>query len=549
MAPRKGSRAPGAARAGGCHVKTGCITCKIRHVKCDEAKPKCNKCESTGRKCDGYGPRKDPPISPDDERRKSVTWRNPGGELSLTLNIPTTWNGTIDEFRGFDYFRLQTSEDLAYSLNSSLEELVLQTSHHHEAIKHAAIALGSLGHTIRINSAASPGQFSALSRHEFACRQYYKAIKILQKDMVPNDKDSVNFALISCFLFIVFEFLQGNDPSAVTHLRSGLNILRQQYSAHVHSHPDTDTISTARLDPIQASIARIFSILDSQSTTWLDLRTFNARSSIPIDHPVSREMVPESYSSLDEACQDLDDIISRVYNFRRHASKHDFAPTRADIPATIYAQRDSLLDELDVHRRRLSNYLTGKQTFCQHPEDPYRITVLRINRKVTTLMLAIYLEPNESSFYDHAQPVFLQIVSLATLILRPETSEMRQMMLGGLSSRIKSSNKSESTNPQQREIFSFFAGLIQPLYFTAIKCSDQETAMKAIELLEMEPWKEGSWDSAAMAKVARTRFLELSRWRSPTEAGGIAVPGRDTGGEGLSIDWPLATDPLITYPV
>ncbi|KAL1797969.1 hypothetical protein ACET3X_004575 [Alternaria dauci] len=35
-------------------VKTGCRTCKVRHVKCDETKPKCLKCTSTGRKCEGY---------------------------------------------------------------------------------------------------------------------------------------------------------------------------------------------------------------------------------------------------------------------------------------------------------------------------------------------------------------------------------------------------------------------------------------------------------------------------------------------------------------
>ncbi|KAL2807765.1 hypothetical protein BJX63DRAFT_60948 [Aspergillus granulosus] len=35
-------------------VRTGCITCKIRRVKCDEGKPSCSRCVSTGRKCDGY---------------------------------------------------------------------------------------------------------------------------------------------------------------------------------------------------------------------------------------------------------------------------------------------------------------------------------------------------------------------------------------------------------------------------------------------------------------------------------------------------------------
>lgn len=35
-------------------VRTGCLTCKARRKKCDEAKPACLACTSTGRQCDGY---------------------------------------------------------------------------------------------------------------------------------------------------------------------------------------------------------------------------------------------------------------------------------------------------------------------------------------------------------------------------------------------------------------------------------------------------------------------------------------------------------------
>ncbi|KAH4069175.1 hypothetical protein HBH98_012240 [Parastagonospora nodorum] len=34
--------------------RSGCKTCKIRKVKCDEEKPFCKRCTSTGRTCDGY---------------------------------------------------------------------------------------------------------------------------------------------------------------------------------------------------------------------------------------------------------------------------------------------------------------------------------------------------------------------------------------------------------------------------------------------------------------------------------------------------------------
>ncbi|KXH34621.1 hypothetical protein CNYM01_03875 [Colletotrichum nymphaeae SA-01] len=42
------------ARKGSKKTKTGCLTCKIRKIKCDETKPSCRRCNDTGRKCDGY---------------------------------------------------------------------------------------------------------------------------------------------------------------------------------------------------------------------------------------------------------------------------------------------------------------------------------------------------------------------------------------------------------------------------------------------------------------------------------------------------------------
>ncbi|KAM3554906.1 hypothetical protein MY1884_005881 [Beauveria asiatica] len=35
-------------------VKTGCVTCRVRRVKCDETKPHCKRCTAYGYLCDGY---------------------------------------------------------------------------------------------------------------------------------------------------------------------------------------------------------------------------------------------------------------------------------------------------------------------------------------------------------------------------------------------------------------------------------------------------------------------------------------------------------------
>ncbi|KAJ5993170.1 hypothetical protein N7451_008894 [Penicillium sp. IBT 35674x] len=52
------SAAPKKTRSSRPKVRTGCITCKARRVKCDETKPACVRCTTTGRRCDGYAPLK-----------------------------------------------------------------------------------------------------------------------------------------------------------------------------------------------------------------------------------------------------------------------------------------------------------------------------------------------------------------------------------------------------------------------------------------------------------------------------------------------------------
>ncbi|KAL8790069.1 MAG: hypothetical protein Q9213_000771 [Squamulea squamosa] len=548
MAPRKGSRAPGAPRAGGQHVKSGCITCKHRHVKCDEERPECRKCKSTGRKCDGYVSKKAifaPPHMPAKVDKALVKTASSNlTPLSIYLG---GWNGTPEELRGFEYFRVQTCQDLAYSLNASLQEMVIQNSHRHEAIKHAAIALGSLGETIRINSSSTSLNTlpPAFVKHEFARSQYYRAIQILRKDLQRAEKDNVEIALISCFLFAVFEFLQGNDQSSITHLRGGLAILRTKYFPHVDRKAVVQDIT--KLSPMQAEIARIFHILDTQATMWLGLRTFQDKSYIPLDGGRAAIYIsPEYFDTLDDACKDLINLITRIYNFRRYASQYDFATSTTQIPASIYDDKNALLDELDIHRRRLSKFI-ARQINAQTPEDPHRVTILRINRKVTTMMLASYLEPHEERFYARCIPNFWQIVSLATFILR-QTPEMPRRVV-----QIVQRNNEAKDIRYGESMFSFFAGLIQPLYFTAIKCREKVTALKAIGLLEMEPWREGAWDSAAMAKIARRNIedLEQSGWYDLNYQSAVVEDAGKQHGRTpeLSIDWPLATDPFITYPM
>ncbi|KAL7756038.1 hypothetical protein ACKLNR_013031 [Fusarium oxysporum f. sp. zingiberi] len=74
------SSKPKLTRTSASKVRTGCVTCKKRHVKCDEAKPHCRNCVRNNRQCEGYA-------IPDRKRNKGpgqfqwdskrVTWAAP----------------------------------------------------------------------------------------------------------------------------------------------------------------------------------------------------------------------------------------------------------------------------------------------------------------------------------------------------------------------------------------------------------------------------------------------------------------------------------------
>ena len=123
--------------------------CRIRRVKCDEAKPACLKCKSTGRRCDGYSTSspegQDPP--------HSHFANNPTCRMSLEQNMASLcirnrlldFPGSKDEHRAIDFFYRQTAPILAGYFDSDFWRVTLpQAGCSEPCIQHAMIALASL---------------------------------------------------------------------------------------------------------------------------------------------------------------------------------------------------------------------------------------------------------------------------------------------------------------------------------------------------------------------------------------------------------------------
>lgn len=260
---------------------------RIRRVKCDESKPTCQRCTSTGRKCDGYVA-DIPPSNAHDQQAAAIIHR-------VLVRIP----GTAQEKRGFQYFFTNTARELTgYYTSSFWEYLILQASAAEPSLRHAVIAIAALHEefTNKRLGRSSPRHDNFEST--FAINQYMKAISHLRQSL-SEGKQAPLTALMSCLLFVCFDYLRGHSDSAMMHLQSGLEILR-----------DLGSRSEEDRDIAEQSIAPLFMRLSAQSILYIDTRkSFDKRRfAKQLMHIKTKEPapIPESFEDLEEARYALD---------------------------------------------------------------------------------------------------------------------------------------------------------------------------------------------------------------------------------------------------
>ncbi|KAK3318295.1 hypothetical protein B0H66DRAFT_231283 [Apodospora peruviana] len=228
-------------------VRTGCITCKIRRVKCGEEKPACYRCTSTGRTCDGYD--NGVPLrnrTPQDSQQevelaraeflRTYRWNESlrsAGMRPIVADI----DGTDMEKRFFHRFRATTEED-SLSMHHMLctfhpfwTRLTPRINYHDEAVKHAAIALGAAHQLYRPLASSSNEQpsttdgLSPESIEMFIIHQYNKSISKLQRHVGSSSPESIQVTLVCCLAYICLETFRSNHHAVLTHLLNGLKIL------------------------------------------------------------------------------------------------------------------------------------------------------------------------------------------------------------------------------------------------------------------------------------------------------------------------------------
>ncbi|VUC25077.1 unnamed protein product [Clonostachys rosea] len=213
---------PRIAARGGRKVKTGCLTCKIRHKKCDESKLACLECTRAGWKCDFA--QLPPPVAPPvDLTRRPLS-------LSLAYNHYVSTSLNLDGFH-MDYFRVVCAPEISLYFGQPIwETLILQAAASEPTIYHAALAIGALG-----KSRYCPRTDPADSATRYSLQQYGLAIRALQ-NCWDTSSQILELSVLASIVFVVVEMHLGLSSQAELHARAACALIRSPTGVRLHNH-------------------------------------------------------------------------------------------------------------------------------------------------------------------------------------------------------------------------------------------------------------------------------------------------------------------------
>ena len=444
-------------------VRTGCVTCKIRRVKCDETKPSCLKCIKSGRKCDGYVPLKTWVF---EVRTRDDVSSSP----SLIASPPANYSDPL-ESRALLYFRERTTPVLSNFATVAREfwnSTILQAGHADSAVRHMIIATASLQEATQ----CKPGQCST-NRWYFG-QHYSKAVALLTG---PGSSPPVETVLMSCLLFLACENFQGSTMAGLLHIYSGLKILKDWKAS---KHQKTIAAGSAD-DLIQTQIDPIFARLEAQTTVY---RSSDAlRHSFYSENPArlqSLPSVPTSFKDLFWARDSLDDVMQWMFYVL------DMNDPRTPDPSAV-SQIRTLLDSwhlaLEAYTASLSDHDRLERRTA---------SALEIHYRILSIMLDVPLTEPESMYDSYLDDFRALLKRCEDIIKYRESAPTNDWGEYG----------------DRMSLFEFDFGMIAPLFVIACHCRDPALRRKAIRLMRYLHRTEGAWDTCSAGKIAEG-FMEI----------------------------------------
>lgn len=482
--------------------KGGCLTCRIRKVKCDEARPQCRRCTSTGRNCDGYQ-------SPEPGRTAANRQLMPSyGNSDTTSMVLQPRGGSPDiqatalEQHAFDYFRLRGAGVLWISTPAKeWIRLVIQIATHEPAVFYAVTAFA-----VEQESRYAPNMYRTLehpsegNNKEVAIQQLCKATSALGKyiDGALRNNATVEPVLACSLMFLAFDVMLGKFESAASHLHFGQRIL----DGELRSTADPKTTQRNHLKYTSAGcLAAMKTTFRILGHDFLDLHGYDAN----IDEdsrarsPNPSLNLPHAFTSLGQAKQCLNTLSLQSNQLRQElvslAEDHLLASGAHTIftPAVRLCMAHCLSRTVSTvssasTQTRLRNLQSAYDSWLsaltamerqKHNVSSNSLVVLKLQHMFASLSCKTLTEIKET-VWDSFTEDFVQALDRADIFLRP---------IGPIPAETVHEVPPGPYEPQRS--FSLEPGVLPALSLISFKCRNSEIRHRAISLLHYARRREG----------------------------------------------------------
>ncbi|RKF50293.1 putative zn2 cys6 dna-binding protein [Golovinomyces cichoracearum] len=532
-------------------VKTGCITCRIRRVKCDEAKPKCLRCHKYGAECGGYPPQRSKK-SVDHiktlRQNRILVPKTQYGDRYLRMPTISLYEGELER-NYFNIFINQIAKDIFPYFNcDDWSQIIGQACVNHPGIRHTAIAIGALGKTYEIarsSNSAKTGErnvmniekvlgsavrlqetssekfeIQAYAHHRQALEHYDKAIRCMRKDVEYGNQD-IRTSLIICMVIICFEAIHGNYKGAAAQLQTGLAMIQDFQSQAQRKERHPQGFSSPCPDIVEDFLVQSFGRMEIQSMSVFDPRPVEIHHMLKNEGKEVIAAMPNPLQTIEQARKYLDLVTRRVMHFNGCIHVPRATPTGS---ASMSSTRPILL------------LLPTKNNGDHNPIPWIELKVPSSRAQSTHSSQQLQREKNDLlaelvAWTDASNEILLSAIkgnhqdAISALTLRIAAMSTKISLLSAF---FTNESAYDTLFPQFRQIvqyasqifdlqnhkeflirdslpcgstpklnFSFELALIPALYTVVIKCRHKPTRHKALALLRSYPHREGVWDSVA----------------------------------------------------
>jgi hypothetical protein len=448
------------------------------------------RCTGTGRKCDGYvaTPLPDPSTT-------ALPINDIPGETGL-------------ERRSFDFFRSCTVPNISIHFGSPpWTRLLLQACSFEPALQHLAAASGALHeHLENQRYSGDLGAMHTNTNISYATQEYTHALAFLRILLTKSDSRSVELVLIAALICMYYETLQENWEITQVHLENSLSVLQPFLPSQGSWLTNAVEIKMGNSKRIDNDIVQAFAHLDIEASCTLGQR----RPSMCIS--ATPLLIPASFSSISQARQFLYALTSQFHSFMR-STADDYKSKILPIPLPTIA-------EANLFQARLKEWGCSFATFLKNPltklsrQEQQGADILSVQQKVTWMKAATCLYAEEMIF-DQFDQEFEEILCLSDYLIHttalPPTNN-------------------QSPSLRNKVVLTFDMGIIEAIFWTAIKCRSHAIRHRAIDTLRKVSWQEGVWNAEMMAAVAE-RFVAAEEeemwgrgWRIGSKYEEVRIP-------------------------